>query len=304
MRHQSNTSVQLSIKNHRSGDVAPNWADDVEGVFARPAFYAEFAPHKENAEFVDFIYVLKDDGQLTESRMSFASPLRELAFIFRQGEARGKVVFNEPTLDRSRKGRAFFGWIVGVKFKPTWPGSLNIADPTVVACRDTLARAVDGESSCSEILATVDRTLLSFSSLPKKRLIFDHPPLGEANGRVSDLAIHAGQSVRTLQRRVRSTTGCPPKRFLALQRFRRSLYEIAAGGEGLSAIASDLGYSDQAHLTREFRRHSGSTPGAFRQSWCRPRAQTVRFLQDGQKSSRLTMAVWPLGTTTDLESST
>ena len=40
------------------------------------------------------------------------------------------------------------------------------------------------------------------------------------------------------------------KRFLAMQRFRRSVYEIAAGGNGLSVIASDLGFSDQADLTR------------------------------------------------------
>ena len=89
------------------------------------------------------------------------------------------------------------------------------------------------------------------------------------------------------------------KRFLAMQRFRRSVYEIAAGGDGRSVIASDLGFSDQAHLTREFRRHAGVTPGAFRQAWCRPRAQAVRFLQDAERSTRLMMAVWPLGTTTE-----
>jgi AraC-like DNA-binding protein len=84
-----------------------------------------------------------------------------------------------------------------------------------------------------------------------------------------------------------------------VQRFRRSVYDIAAGGDGLSVIASDLGFSDQAHLTREFRRHAGVTPGAFRRAWSRPRAQAVRFVQDEERSTRLLMAVWPLGTTTE-----
>ena len=69
------------------------------------------------------------------------------------------------------------------------------------------------------------------------------------------------------------------KRFLAMQRFRRSVYEIAAGGDGLSVIASDLGFSDQAHLTREFRRHAGVTPGAFRQAWCRPARRLSDFFK-------------------------
>ena len=274
-------------------------AEDNEQVFALPSFYAEFAPRQEQAGLVNSIYILKDRGRLTESRMSFASPLKELAFIFREDGPGGKVVFNEPSLDHRRKSRAFVGWIVGIKFKPNWSGSLSVHDPAIAACRDMLARVVRESPSCFDILDAVDRTLLALSRLARHDAIAGSAPLDTPHGRVSDLADHVGRSVRTLQRRVRTSTGCPPKRFLAVQRFRRSLYEIAAGGDGLSMIACDLGFSDQAHLTREFRRHAGVTPGAFRQAWCRPRAQAVRFLQDAGRSTRLMMAVWPLETTTE-----
>ncbi|MFB9262708.1 helix-turn-helix domain-containing protein [Bradyrhizobium erythrophlei] len=273
--------------------------EDEESIFARSSFYAEFAPREEQAAVVDSIYILKDRGRLTGSRMSFASPLRELAFIFRKDAPGGKVVFNGPSLDHRRKARAFFGWIVGVKLKPTCPGEPSVADAAIVACRDALEHIIQEGASCSDILDLVDRTLFALSLQTGQVSIAGDAPLEPSQGRVSDLAVRVGSSVRTLQRRVRIWTGCPPKRFLAAQRFRRSLYEIAAGGEGLSAIASDLGFSDQAHLTREFRRHAGVTPGAFRRAWCRPRAQAVRFLQDAGRSTRLMMAVWPLGTTTE-----
>jgi AraC-like DNA-binding protein len=275
-------------------------AEDNEQVFARPSCYAEFAPRDDQAGCVDSIYILKDRGRLTESRMSFASPLKELAFIFREDGPGGKVVVvNEPSLDHRRKSRAFVGWIVGIKFKPNWSGSPSVHDPAIVACRNALARVVRESPSCFDILDTVDRTLLTLSRQARQCSIKGTDPLDTPHSRVNDLAHRVGRSVRTLQRRVRTSTGCPPKRFLAMQRFRRSVYEIAVGSDGLSMIASDLGFSDQAHLTREFRRHAGVTPGAFRQAWCRPRAQAVRFLQDAGRSTRLMMAVWPLETTTE-----
>jgi AraC-like DNA-binding protein len=296
-RHQWSSTLPTKDPHPRARSA---WsAEDNEQVFALPSFYAEFAPREDQAGFVDSIYILKDRGRLTESCMSFASPLKELAFIFREDGPGGKVVFNEPSLDHRRKGRAFFGWIVGLKFRPNWSGASSVHDPAIVACCDALARVVRESPSCFDILDTMDRTLLALSRQATHGSIAGSDPLDTPHSRVSDLAHRVGRSVRTLQRRVRTSTGYPPKRFLAMQRFRRSVYEIAAGGDGLSAIASDLGFSDQAHLTREFRRHAGVTPGAFRQAWCRPRAQAVRFLQDAGRSTRLMMAVWPLETTTE-----
>src|SRR5215831_14881250 len=83
----------------------------------------------------------------------------------------------------------------------------------------------------------------------------------------------------TLHRRTKASTGFGPKRFLTMRRFRRSVYEIATRNTGLSLIAFNLGFSDQAHLTREFRRHAGVSPGAFKQAWRGRHARAVRFLQ-------------------------
>ena len=258
--------------------------EDSEHLFAQPSFYAEFAPLEDHSKFVDSIYVLKDRGRLTADRLTFASPLRELAFSFRESvpglRHNGKVVVNEPNFGHRKKGRAFFGWIIGIKFKPTWSGPLRREDPMIVACQSLLARVISSSPSHLNILDPLDQVLRALSQSPQHESIVSSEYFETSHDRVSNLASRVGGSVRTLHRRMRTSTGFPPKRFLAMQRFRRSVYEIATRSAGLSVIAFNLGFSDQAHLTREFQRHAGVTPGAFKQAWRGRHAQAVRFLQD------------------------
>ena len=275
--------------------------EDGEHLFEHPSFYAEFAPLEDYSGFVDSIYILKDRGQLTARCLSFASPLRELTFSFRDStpsfEHNGRVVVNEPSFGHRKKGRAFFGWIIGIKFKPTWPGSLRTEDPIIVACQTSLARIIRANPTEPDILGPLDHLLLALSQRSQQEAMIGSEYFKTSHDRVSDLASRMGGSVRTLHRRMRTSTGLPPKRFLAMQRFRRSVYEIATRSAGLSAIAFNLGFSDQAHLTREFQRHAGVTPGAFKQAWRGHHARAVRFLQDTAPPTRLRMVVWPLETT-------
>jgi AraC-like DNA-binding protein len=278
-------------------------AEDGEQLFAQPSFYAEFAPLEDHSSFVDSIYVLRDRGRLSANRLAFASPLRELAFSFRESVPgsghSGKVVVNGPNFGHRKRGRAFFGWIIGIKFKPTWSGPLRSEDPMIVACQNSLARVISASPSCLDILDPLDQVLLALSQHTQHGSIISSDYFETSHDRVANLASHVGGSVRTLHRRMRTSTGFPPKRFLAMQRFRRSVYEIATRSAGLSLIAFNLGFSDQAHLTREFQRHAGVTPGAFKQAWRGRNARAVRFLQDTGPSTRLRMAVWPLETTTN-----
>jgi AraC-like DNA-binding protein len=260
------------------------------------------APLDDHDDFVDSIYILKDRGRLTANRLTFASPLRELAFSFRDSvsgaEPSGKVVVNQPTFGHRTKGRAFFGWIIGIKFKPAWSGALCAEDAVIVACQDSLARVIGSSPSYREILDPLDQVLLALSQRMPHGAAMCSDYFEASHDRVASLARRVGGSVRTLHRRMRTATGFPPKRYLAMQRFRRSVYEIATRSAGLSVIALNLGFSDQAHLTREFRRHAGVTPGAFRQAWRGRHARAVRFLQDTGQPTRLRLAVWPLETTT------
>lgn len=82
--------------------------------------------------------------------------------------------------------------------------------------------------------------------------------------RVDDLARSAGVSVRTLQRRFASCAGVSPT--WVIRRFRLlEAAELVREGDQVdwSNVAATLGYADQAHLVRDFRRVIGASPAAY-----------------------------------------
>lgn len=81
---------------------------------------------------------------------------------------------------------------------------------------------------------------------------------------VEDLAHEAGWTARQLQRRFADHVGISPK--AVIRRYR--LYEAAERARGGGAVdwaglAASLGYSDQAHLTRDFTASFGLSPGRY-----------------------------------------
>jgi AraC-like DNA-binding protein len=87
--------------------------------------------------------------------------------------------------------------------------------------------------------------------------------LGLPGSRVGSLSRALHTSERQLLRRFRAAVGYGPKRLdrvLRFQRFLRRAPAVAGGDEGLAGLAAELGYADQAHLTRECVVLSGLTP--------------------------------------------
>jgi len=81
---------------------------------------------------------------------------------------------------------------------------------------------------------------------------------------VRQVAAAAHATVRTLERNFKQSSGYTVKDVSGLMRFEQVrnhlwLYPNAS----LSGLAHELGYTDQSHLSREFKRYSGSTPAAF-----------------------------------------
>jgi AraC-like DNA-binding protein len=87
--------------------------------------------------------------------------------------------------------------------------------------------------------------------------------LGRPGIRVGQLPAALGIGERQLLRRFDAAVGYGPKaldRVLRFQRFVRRTAAVADDLDQLARVAADLGYADQAHLTRECRRLSGLTP--------------------------------------------
>ena len=87
--------------------------------------------------------------------------------------------------------------------------------------------------------------------------------LGLPGSRVGSISRTLGMSERQLLRRFKAAVGYGPKtldRVLRFQRFLASARAVRRGDENLAGIAAELGYADQAHLTRECVELAGLTP--------------------------------------------
>jgi len=101
-------------------------------------------------------------------------------------------------------------------------------------------------------------------------------------GRIEQLGEWLGISSRQLQRRFTTAVGYGPKMFQSVLRFQRllKLAGSANAPRNLAQCSAEAGYADQAHMTREVRRFSGSPPTVLLRS-----AQCTLALSDLFKTS-------------------
>jgi AraC-like DNA-binding protein len=81
---------------------------------------------------------------------------------------------------------------------------------------------------------------------------------------VSQVAAAAHATVRTLERNFKQSSGYSVKDVSGLMRFEQVRNQLwLYPDSNLAGLAHELGYTDQSHLSREFKRYSGATPAAF-----------------------------------------
>lgn len=82
--------------------------------------------------------------------------------------------------------------------------------------------------------------------------------------RISDLASTVSLSPRQLQRRFKAASGLTMKRFARIRRIRQAAFALIEQDRvNWADRAAEMGYADQAHLTREFSSVTNQTPGKF-----------------------------------------
>jgi AraC family transcriptional regulator len=81
---------------------------------------------------------------------------------------------------------------------------------------------------------------------------------------VKDLSAIARRSTAHFCRAFKRTFGQTPHAYLTERRLERAKTLMLESGEQLSVIALSCGFTDQAHLSKLFRQHTGETPGAWR----------------------------------------
>ena len=132
---------------------------------------------------------------------------------------------------------------------------------------ETIATRIGSDELFSQLDDILAATLAR--SPPEMSLIDRVIPYVEAHHGVASVEAVArqfGKSRRQLERTFLQVVGVPLKFFCTLARLRYAARLIAQPmARPLTAIASDAGYSDQAHMTRDFRRLAGVTPAQLRQ---------------------------------------
>jgi methylphosphotriester-DNA--protein-cysteine methyltransferase len=82
---------------------------------------------------------------------------------------------------------------------------------------------------------------------------------------IGSLTRDAGLSARQLRRRFQRAVGLSPKEYSRVRRLRSAIGAVLTlAPEAWSAVAADLGYTDQSHLIRDVTQLTGMTPHALK----------------------------------------
>lgn len=137
--------------------------------------------------------------------------------------------------------------------------------PAAASTRSRLLEARDPEQRLNVLEGFLARRLPSVNGL--------HPAVMEAlaglhrQRNIEALVRESHYSHRHFNALFRHAVGVAPKAYARVLRFRNALRILALRGDAsLAAIASQAGYSDQAHFTRAFVDMAGVTPSIYR-SW-------------------------------------
>jgi len=175
------------------------------------------------------------------------------------------------------------GWAAGVMLQPGARRLLLGQDVSTVTDRHVELSDVLGSQVVTDVRAAMtdpqDPGCRREAADSLEAVIRAHLPLDDEGRLVNDLVDHIehdpsvrqvsqvcdrfGLSERALQRLTRRRLGLTPKWLIQRRRLHEASERLRAGPGDLAAIAHDLGYADQAHFTRDFRRVTGITPGGF-----------------------------------------
>jgi AraC-like DNA-binding protein len=146
-------------------------------------------------------------------------------------------------------------------------GGLRIFEHPIARLQPVLNTFIEA-GKVDEALAEIKQYLLNArSGIAADTMLFKAGvAMNKANGTmpVSQVAAAAHATVRTLERKFRQAAGHTVKDVSGLMRFEQVRNKLWFNPDcKLAGLAQELGYTDQSHLSREFKRYSGTTPAAF-----------------------------------------
>ncbi|TWS18510.1 helix-turn-helix transcriptional regulator [Tsukamurella asaccharolytica] len=184
------------------------------------------------------------------------------------------------TTERSHRDLVGTGWAVGALLRPA-------ATPAVTGnAREILNAypAVDAPELHASVAAAMGRGDLATACLAVESWLTARVPTvsdeaalanllvvaieeDDAIITVEDAAAAIGVSARTAQRLTRRFVGLTPLALIHRRRLQLAAHLLSTEPDtSVAQIATDLGYADQSHLVRDFRKVLGFTPGGYRRT--------------------------------------
>ncbi len=227
--------------------------------------------------FVDFHWIVRWDldGEQPHDQKILPHPNVNLAF-----EESGSAVFG---VDRKLFVRRIggHGKALGVRFRPGgfrpfWNAPVSrLTDRTVPAAEVFGAAAAAAQEAIMR--APDDAAMVAQAEEFLTRALPDRDPVAESVAdmvalitsdasltRVDQLAALSGLSVRALQRLFAEYVGVGPKWVMRRARLHEAAERADRGDVAdWATVAADLGYADQAHMTREFTALIGVPPTRY-----------------------------------------
>ncbi|HVS14300.1 MAG TPA: helix-turn-helix domain-containing protein [Thermoanaerobaculia bacterium] len=240
--------------------------------------YRRFRPDGDLARFVEHYWTVEWDLDEPVVREVLPHPSVHLAL---DDTGPRLVGVQKGRFTRRLEGK---GRVLGVKFRPggfrpflgaavsnltdrTWPAGRVFGSPVEALAERALS------ADAAEAFDLVQSFLLDRLPAPDARgelaaRITDRAASDRAILRVEPLAGAFGIGLRALQRLFVDYVGVSPKWVIQRYRLHEALERIAADGGRIDwpALAFDLGYADQAHFIRDFRRFVGRSPVDYERS--------------------------------------
>lgn len=199
--------------------------------------------------------------------ISYNGGLKPLPSPFMMGLLNQPVIFYTESCLEIIAIRCFPWTVFDLLGLQSGKDEVHIFEHPIAQLQSTLTRWIEA-GKIKEAIAEVTRYFLDArSQIATNSMLFKAGvAMREANGTmpVSQVAAAAHATVRTLERNFKQSSGHTVKDVSGLMRFeqvRNHLWHDPV--TNLTGLAHELGYTDQAHLSREFKRYSGTTPAAF-----------------------------------------
>lgn len=238
---------------------------------------ARHVPPASLAPFADFCWIVRWDLRGRPDHEQTILPLPNVNIAF---EASGAGIFG---VDRKLFTRRLSGagQALGIRFRPGgfrpfWGGPVSELTDRVVPASALFGPSA--EAACERVMAADgDAEMIAFATellaarLPAVDPVADQAAklvelITEDSGlrRVDQLAAVSGLTVRGLQRLFAEYVGVSPKWVMRRARLHEAALRVDSGEPvDWGELAAELGYADQAHLSRDFTATLGVSPTRY-----------------------------------------